>query len=249
MNKPTISIITATYNSAETVRATIESVNHQTYKQFEHIIVDGLSTDNTIEIVKKTAQHPVKIIQEKDDGIYDALNKGIRNATGDAVGFLHSDDEYFDNNSLEKIAAGFSQENSDAVYGDLIYISKDSNKTVRNWQAGNYNSRKLRLGWMPPHPTFYMKNDLYKKLGSFDTQFRIAADYDSMLRYLYQHKINAHYIHSTLVKMKTGGESNRSLKNLTQKTHEDIQVLKKNNINFLPAIAWKNLSKISQFLN
>jgi glycosyltransferase len=243
-----ISVITATYNSAQTLKDTIKSLNSQSYPDIEYIIVDGASTDSTLTIVEQYGHRVTTVISEKDNGIYDALNKGIALATGDVVGFLHSDDLFADDRVLSRIAAEFSKESTDAVYGDLNYVSKfDTTKIIRRWISGNFNRSKFRNGWMPPHPTFYMKRKHYRSLGSFDLKFSISSDYESMLRYLWKNKLCATYIPKVLINMRVGGESNRSLANIWKKTNEDVNAMMKNGISPLRGLVFKNLSKISQF--
>lgn len=248
-NSVKVSIITATYNSAATIIDTLKSLETQTYKDIEYIIVDGASKDDTLDIIQANSSRVSKVISEPDKGIYDALNKGINAATGDIVGFLHSDDLFASNRAIEDIVKQFHISNSDAVYADLEYVSKDDiSKVVRLWKSGEYSKKQLKKGWMPPHPTFYMKRDLYVKYGTFDLTFKIAGDYDSLLRYLWVNNISMSYIPKVLLKMRVGGASNRSLKNIIQKTQEDIRALQSNNVPSLRAILWKNLSKIPQFI-
>ena len=243
-----ISIITATYNSANTVIDAIESVNSQTYRNIEHIIIDGGSKDDTVNTVKRVGRRVTTIISEPDKGIYDALNKGINEATGDIIGFMHSDDIFFDAKVIEKIANVFASTETDSVYGDLEYVQKNNtDKVVRKWNSGNFTYNKIKNGWMPPHPTFYMKREKYQDLGGFNLKYKIAADYDSILRYLYSCRVTTTYIPETLVKMRIGGASNRSIANIIRKTKEDKLALITNGISWLPAIVMKNISKVPQF--
>ena len=249
VNLMKVSIITATYNSANTIIDTLRSLENQTYNNIEYIIIDGDSKDNTLDLINANSTRVTFMISEPDKGIYDALNKGINVATGDVVGFLHSDDLFSSDTAIEDIVKQFNLTSADAVYADLEYVSKDNiSQVVRFWKSGEYNKNKLENGWMPPHPTYYMKRELYKKFGSFDLSFKIASDYDSMLRYLWKNNISMSYIPKVLVKMRVGGVSNLSLKNIIQKTKEDIRVLKHNGLPVLQAILWKNLSKIPQFI-
>jgi len=244
-----VSIITATYNSERTILDTLNSLENQTYKDIEYIIVDGASNDKTVELIKKNSTRIAKIISEQDQGIYDALNKGIKTATGDVVGFLHSDDLFASDTVIENIVSKFKSTNSDAVYGDLKYVSQnDTSKVIRLWKSGEFKLSRIKLGWMPPHPTFFMKRDLYNQFGSFDLSFKIAADYDSLLRYLWVNRISMAYLPEVLTLMRVGGASNRSLANIIQKTKEDIRALSKNKVPVLRSIIWKNLSKIPQFI-
>ena len=249
INSKKVSIITATYNSEKTILDTLKSLEAQTYKNIEYIIVDGASKDNTIKIVKSNCSRVSSIISEPDKGIYDALNKGIQAATGDIVGFLHSDDLFAYPDVVKDIVATFEDSDCDAAYADLEYVSKDdTDNIIRLWKSGLYSRDKLKNGWMPPHPTFYMKRDLYEKYGVFDSSFKIAADYDSLLRYLWTNNVKMTYLPKVIMKMRVGGASNRSLKNIIQKTKEDINALKNNKIFWPSALFIKNFSKIRQFI-
>ena len=243
-----ISIITATYNSAETILDTIKSLESQSYENIEYIIVDGNSSDNTIDLIKQNCSKVSTFIIEKDKGIYDALNKGLNAATGDIVGFLHSDDVFATSYSVANLVSAF-EEKSDAIYADLEYVAKtDLNKIVRLWKSGVFNLSKIKNGWMPPHPTFYMKTALYKEFGFFNLEYKIAADYDSLLRYLWVNKIAVSYLPEVLIKMRVGGASNRSLKNIYHKSLEDIKALKSSGVPIFKAFIIKNLSKLPQFI-
>ena len=243
-----ISIITITYNSAKSLQRALESVQSQTYKDIEHIIVDGASTDGTKQLIEAYAkQHTnVRWISEKDKGIYDALNKGIKLATGDIIGFLHSDDMLYSADSIGQIAAAFEDKNVDVVYGDLQYCS--GGKVVRRWKSNDFNPRALKYGWMPPHPTVYVRREVYQQVGEYDEWFRISADYDMMLR-IFTAGYKSKYIPEVLVSMETGGASNKNTKARLSKTQEDYIVLKKNHVGagYL-TVACKQLRKLRQFL-
>jgi len=244
-----VSIITATYNSALTIASTLKSLKGQTYHNIEYIIIDGASKDNTLDFINEHSALVTTMISESDKGIYDALNKGIHAATGDVVGFLHSDDLFAYPNAVKDIVATFKEYDCDAIYADLEYVSKDdTDNVIRLWKSGPYYRAKLKNGWMPPHPTFYMKRDLYKKHGLFDLSFNIAADYDSLLRYLWANEVEMSYLPKVVIKMRVGGASNRSLKNIIHKTKEDIKALKNSSVFWPRALLFKNLSKISQFI-
>ena len=247
----TISIITAVRNNKEFIEDAIKSVLEQTYPHIEYIVVDGASTDGTLEIIKKYDGKISKWISEPDSGIFDALNKGIRLATGDVIGFLHSDDLFASNKSIEKIAGKFLTENFDTLYSDLVYVSKNNtDKIVRYWKAGKYKRRSLYFGWMPPHPTFFSKRDGYIKCGFFKTGLRIAADYDMMIRLLTYDEIKVGYIEEVLIKMRLGGVSNRSLAHMIRKSREDYETLSDNGFPFPAFILFlKNIRKIGQFFN
>ena len=250
-----ISIITITYNSAKTLPRALESVRSQTYGDIEHIIVDGASTDGTVEIIKNYSKGPsdkvpstkeVRWISEPDGGIYDALNKGIRMATGDVIGFLHSDDVLYSPDSIGQIAAAFESTKADVVYGDLQYCNGD--KVTRRWRSNAFKPSSLKFGWMPPHPTLYVRREVYEQVGEYDSWFRISADYDMILR-IFTAGYKTHYIPQVLVSMETGGASNRDAKARLSKTQEDYFVLKKNHVGAgLLTVACKQLRKVRQFL-
>jgi len=243
-----ISVITACYNSEATIAHAISSLKSQTWSMVEHVVIDGASSDRTQSIARSTLGDGDVFVSEPDQGIYDALNKGIRRSTGDVVGFLHSDDFLANDNVLASVAERFEQ-GFDAVYGDLQYVeASDPSRVIRNWISGEFQRGRLKLGWMPPHPTFFMKRQLYERLGVFDTQFRIASDYDSLLRYLGDSTVKVGYIPEVLVKMRVGGTSNGSLKQILQKSKEDISAMRKNGINPFIALPYKNVSKLPQFL-
>jgi len=242
-----ISIITATFNCEDTIKDCIESVLSQEFNDIEHIIIDGVSKDKTLEIVNSYSSQISKIISEPDSGIYDALNKGILNSTGDIIGFLHADDIFYDSKIISNIAKAFENKETDSVYGDLIYVSKDNtDKIIRYWKSGEFSFSKIKKGWMPPHPTFFVKREIYEKHGIFDTQFRISADYDIVLRFLGKFKISTTYIPIVFTKMRVGGESNKNLKNILLKMKEDLKALKKNKLGGPVTILFKNISKIPQ---
>jgi glycosyltransferase len=188
-------------------------------------------------------------VSEPDRGIYDALNKGIARASGDVLGFLHADDLYADRSVLARVAEAFSDPSVDAVFGDLVYVDKANTESViRYWQAGEYTPSKLRQGWMPPHPTLYLRRELYERHGGFDTSFRIAADYDFMLRVLKGIGGKVVYLPHVLVRMRVGGASNRSVQNILRKSAEDLRALRNNGIGGVGTLALKNGSKVTQFL-
>ncbi len=242
-----VSIITATYNSQNTILDALNSVASQTYSDIEHIIIDGKSSDNTLSIIKENAEKVSKIISEPDEGIYDALNKGIKNTTGDVIAFLHADDLYADNSIIEKAINLFLEKQIGSIYGDLQYVAKeDTNKIIRYWKSGEFAISKLKKGWMPPHPTFFVKKEVYDKFGMFDTNFQIAADYDIILRFLGKHKISTAYLPEVMIKMRVGGESNKSLKNIIKKMKEDVKALKKNKLGNWHTVLLKNIIKIPQ---
>lgn len=208
-----ISIITPTYNSVKTIRRTISSIIDQNYSELEYIVIDGGSTDGTLEIIKSYKNKiNFKLISESDRGIFDAMNKGIKLATGDIIGILNSDDFYDNNKVLQNIAEAFNDQKIEAVYGDIIYFGDDVNKVSRYWKAGKYKESKLNNGWIIPHPSLFLRKTVYDKCGIFNLDFKIAADYEFILRLLKVYKINVKYIHHVFVKMYSGGNSGKNLK-------------------------------------
>jgi len=245
---PKISIITVCFNSEATIGQTIRSANDQSYSNIEHIFIDGASHDRSLEVIDRESRIPKIVISEPDNGIYDALNKGLSVATGDIVGFLHADDFYADSQVLEKVAAGFSDSSISGVYGDLQYVSKKNADTVvRSWTARDFSPARLKRGWMPPHPTLYVRKSCYEYIGGFDTRYRIAADYFSILQLFSDPAFHTVYIPEVLVKMRIGGMSNRSLNNIMQKSGEDYDALRRSEVGGWITLALKNLRKIGQF--
>jgi glycosyltransferase len=244
----TISIVTAVFNRADTIEQALHSVRSQTWPAVEHIVIDGASTDGTADLLASHRGHLSRLVSEPDRGIYDALNKGLELATGDVVGLMHSDDFFADNAVLTKVARAFADPAIDGVYGDLDYVAKAApERVIRRWRSGAYDPRRLARGWMPPHPTLFLRRSVIEEWGGYDTRFHIAADYDAMLRYLARGKIALAYLPEVLVKMRVGGESNRSLSRIIRKSREDYRALRKNGVGGLGALAWKNLSKLPQF--
>jgi glycosyltransferase involved in cell wall biosynthesis len=243
-----ISIITATYNSAATVRDTLSCIAGQQYPNIEHLVIDGLSKDNTLEIVNEFS-HVAKVISEKDKGIYDAMNKGVQLATGDVVGILNSDDFYTNASVLSKVAAAFDDPAVEAVYGDLQYVKANNvDVVIRTWRSGAYKKRHLYYGWMPPHPTFFVRRTVYDKCGLFNITLRSAADYELMLRVLLRHNVHTQYIPEVLVKMRAGGMSNASIKNRLRANKEDAMAWKLNDLKPYFFTTWlKPLRKVLQF--
>lgn len=243
-----VSIITATYNSAATIVDTVRSLENQTYKDIEYIIIDGASRDNTLDVIRENCTRISILVSEPDNGIYDALNKGIKLSTGDIVGFLHSDDLLAYPDAIKDLVAKISEENADCIYADLDYVSKsNTNHIIRHWRSGSFNVNKLAHGWMPPHPTFYMKKNLYDKWGQFDLSFKICSDYDSVIRYLKKDGIKVSYLPSVVVKMRVGGASNNSMGNLIKKLKEEFVILERNQFFWPAAMVLKRVSKVGQF--
>jgi len=245
----TLSVITAVYNGDDVIEEALRSSLSQTYEHVERIIIDGASIDGTKQILDRYAHRIDRIVSEPDQGIYDALNKGIGCATGDVIGFLHADDVYADSGVLARVAAAFADPEVDAVYGDLVYVRRNNpSQTLRYWKAGEYSPEKLKHGWMPPHPAFFVRRRFYEELGGFDLSYRIAADYDCMLRFLSRGALRCMYIPEVLVKMRAGGASNRSLGNILRKSSEDYRALKANGVGGIFALLRKNLGKLGQFV-
>jgi glycosyltransferase len=219
----------------------------QTYSNFEVIIVDGASTDETLLKIQQFNDPRIKVISEKDDGLYYALNKGISMATGDVVGFIHSDDFFPDVNVLENLYKSLQSEQVDGVYANLKYVSQsDSNKVVRDWKSKPFKSENLKYGWMPPHPTLFLKRDIYNTLGGFNTNFRIAADYDFILRLFSSNKFQIKYLNIYTTHMRVGGASNKSLKSIFKKSSEDYKVISQYSLLGFFTLVFKNLRKIPQ---
>jgi len=248
-DKMKISIITAVINGAATIESCITSVLAQTYEDIEHIIIDGGSCDGTLGIISKYKDKIAKVISETDNGMYYALNKGIKLASGDIIGILHSDDFYAHNRIIENVADVFKRENVDSCFGDLQYVSeKNPAKIVRYWKALPCANEKFKYGWMLPHPAFFVKKWVYEKFGCFNTDFKIAADYELMLRLLVKYGTSTYYIPELIVKMRMGGLSNKNLINLFIKSYEDYKAWKVNNLKIGTfTILLKNLVKIPQF--
>jgi len=245
-----ISIITATYNSAATISSCIASVNEQTYPDIEHIIIDGASNDNTLEIIKSMPNRVSKIVSEPDKGIYDAMNKGIKLATGDIVGILNSDDFYATNTIIETVVNAFQEENVDSVFSNLDFVaSENTNKVIRHWKSSPFIRGSFAKGWHPSHPTFFVRRNIYKNYGIFDTSLDVSADFELMLRFLEKHKISTFYLDETIVKMRYGGESTGSLKRIITGNKNILKAFKKNNIKVSPFYTFNRIfSKAKQFI-
>lgn len=251
-----ISIITASYNSAKTIAACIASVDSQTYYNIEHIIIDGASKDNGLQNINIKQSRVSKLISEPDKGIYFALNKGIKLSTGDIIGFLHSDDMFASPQTLQNIATAFSSSTSelgkgpDVVYGDLVFVDQnDINKVVRYWKSNPFKPSLLNKGWMPPHPTVFMRRKVYEKHGLFNINFKCAADYDYILRVFRDQTLTVSYLPEVITKMRMGGASTGGIKNLINKSKEDYWVLKNNHMQFpLLVLFAKNISKLPQLI-
>ena len=244
-----LSIITTVLNAADTIRTCIESARSQS-QSIEHIIIDGGSTDGTLEIIDEFRPHLTKIVSEPDRGIYDGMNKGLHLATGDIVGLLNADDVYAGSVILSRVLRVFEEQGSDSCYGDLVYVSsKDLNKTTRYWRAGDFGFRRFFWGWMPPHPTFFVRRSVYERYGLFNLDLGSAADYELMLRFLVKHRITTAYIPEILVKMRSGGMSNASIKNRLIANRNDRRAWKVNGLKPYPwTLYLKPLRKVGQYI-
>lgn len=244
-----ISLITVTFNAADTIELCINSVISQQYPNLEYIIIDAQSADDTLIIANKYKKHIHYIISEPDNGIYDAMNKGIKQATGDIIGLLNADDHFAENDILKTINNMFETTGADAVYGDVDYIDKRE-KVIRKWQAGVYKHGAFNKGWMPPHPSFYVKKELFNKFGLYNPQYGSATDYELMLRFIHVHKIKVEYLNKVVVKMLIGGVSNKSIKNRISAWKNDFKAMRTNGLSFpYIAIVLKPLRKITQYIN
>lgn len=249
--KPLISVITVAFNGAATLQDTIHSVLRQTYDNVEYIVIDGDSADGTLDILHS---HDAQIdywLSEPDAGIYDAMNKGLALASGEIVGFLNSDDFYADATVLEQVARAFQEEALDAVYADLLYVTQDNRNIVRYWQSRLFEKGDFSRGWCPAHPTFYMRRSVVARYGVFDRSFKLAADVELMMRYLEWGGIRSKYIPNVWVRMRVGGQTNQSLKNIIRQNKEVLRALKKNAVPFSAFLfaVHKMASRARQFVS
>ncbi len=249
MNNYKISIITVCFNSQSTIRQTIDSVLSQDYDNVEYIVIDGASTDWTLRILDFFKDKIDYFISEKDKGIYNAMNKGIKASTGNIVGILNSDDFYPNNKILSKVSKIFEESGCDCLYGDLVYVSQaDGSKIVRYWQSGEFNVDRLNKGWMLPHPTFFVKKSVYEKYGLYNTDLKTAADYEMILRLLYKNRLHVVYLPEIMVKMRMGGTSNQSFLNRIKANKEDGIAWTKNQLEKPMFVRLKKpLLKLRQF--
>lgn len=244
-----ISIITVCYNAQEHIGNCIRSVICQKYPDVEYIIIDGASKDDTIDIIKEFDSGISVLVSEPDKGIYDALNKGIAMATGDCIGIMHADDFFSDDTVLVKVADAFKNNDIDILYGNLDYVNRsDTYKVVRRWRSENYNDKLLLKGWMPAHPTFYVKRSCYLAYGAYDLKYKSASDYDLMLRFLYHTPLKKYFLNTIMVKMREGGTSNKTFLNRWIANREDYLALKNNKIPYPYIVTlFKPIRKILQF--
>ena len=244
-----ISIVTVAYNSALTIADTLKSVESQTHRDIEYIVVDGASKDETVDIVRTRSTRVSKLVSEPDHGIYDAMNKGASMASGQLIGFLNADDVLECPDSIAVLNEFAERTQADSIHSDLVYVrGNDLSQIVRYWKAGEFRQNRLRLGWMPPHPTFYVQRQQFISLGGFNTKLRIAADYEFMLRFLNRPGVKSSYIDQVMIRMRLGGVSNRSISAIWRKMHEDLEALRENEVGGLFTLFCKNLRKLPQFV-
>ncbi|NDJ18720.1 glycosyltransferase family 2 protein [Myxacorys almedinensis] len=245
-----ISIITVVFNGESTIRDTIHSVLSQDYPDIEHIIIDGASTDGTLNIIKMYSDRLAKVISEPDSGIYDAMNKGLRLASGDVIGILNSDDFYADTTVISSVVKHFEQTQAESVFGDLVYVtSSDRNKVIRYYSSAKFNPDQFAYGWMPAHPTFFVKRWAYERYGLFKTDYKIAADYELLTRFLAKHRLSYSYLPKIMVKMRAGGVSTTNLKSNWILNREIIRGCAENNIQTnMPKVLSKYFTKVFQLV-
>ena len=244
-----ISVITTVLNGRETLPDALESLWSQDYPDIEHIVIDGGSTDGTVDFIETHRDRIDYMSSEPDEGLYDAFNKGIRAATGDIVGFLHADDLFAGPTVLSDLVRCMSEADASLVYGDLRYVDRvQPERVIRHWHSGHFSKRQLAWGWMPPHPTLFVNRALFMKVGLFDTQFRIAGDYDHILRLFTHDEAKGAYLNRVVTLMRVGGVSNRSLSNLRKKSSEDYRIIQQHLGRGTLTLLAKNLRKIPQFI-
>ncbi len=226
-----ISLITVCYNAGKTLEDTLISVQNQSYNNIEHIVIDGASTDDTVELIRKYESGISSWTSEPDKGIYEAMNKGLSQATGDVIGFLNADDLYADSKVLERIAKAMCDPEIDACYTDLVYVSRnDVSRIVRYWKSCDYHEDLHKKGWIPPHLTFFARKSVYDMFSHFDTTFVLAADFELLLRFLFIHKVSAKYLPMVSVKMRLGGATNMSFGNIVKQNLEILKAYRDNNV-------------------
>lgn len=244
-----ISIVTVCFNSEKHIRSAIDSVVNQTYKDIEYIIIDGASKDGTIDIVKSYGNQITKFVSEPDKGIYDAMNKGFKMATGNYLALINSDDFYLHNNAISNVVKELELKKTDSIFADLIYVEENNpDKQVRYWKSKPFIKGSFKKGWHPAHPTFIVKKEIYEKYGYFDLDFKLAADFELMLRFLEKHKISSCYLPEAIVKMRLGGATNQSVKNIYDQNIECYKSFKTNGLSvsiFYPLL--RLLPKITQY--
>lgn len=244
-----VSIITVTYNSEKTLQRTIDSVISQDYQNIEYILVDGNSSDRTLNVIQSNPSIS-RYISEPDRGIYEAINKGIRMATGDIIGILNSDDVFADRKVISKVVEIMVSKQSDIIYGNLMYFGNNNlDKAIRIWESSTFNPSYLKYGWMPPHPTIYCRKSVYDTYGLYNENFQISSDYDFILRVFKQHELKKSFLPIVMIKMCWGGKSTGSLTNIIKKSKEDYKVIKENQVGGIYTLFLKNARKVKQFFN
>jgi glycosyltransferase involved in cell wall biosynthesis len=246
-----ISIITVCYNSAACIADCLRSVDAQTWPNMEHLIIDGASSDGTLQVIKRHERSWRRVISEPDKGIYDAMNKGVRLSTGTVIGFINADDFYASADVVHKVAEVLNDPSLDACHGDLCYVDPDDTASVvRYWRSSDFRPGVFLRGWCPAHPTFYVRRNVYERFGAFDLQYKIAADVELMMRFMEVHRIKTRYIPEVLVKMRVGGMSNRSWSNVILQNREILRALKRHGLEpaLLPFLAGKLFSRGKQFI-
>lgn len=234
-SKPHLTLITVCWNAADTIADTLRSIDAQTFRDFEHLVIDGASTDGTQAIVQGFAAENRRLISEPDKGIYDAMNKGIVLARGDVIGLLNADDIFADNRVLERVAQAFENANIDCCFGDLVYVDRNEpNRITRYWRSSEFRQGSFRSGWFPPHPTLYLRRSVYEKVGLFDLGYRHAADVELMMRVFEVAKVHSWRIPEVLVRMKSGGASNNGLRTVIRQNGEILQALSKHGLAVSP---------------
>ncbi len=246
-----ISIITVVYNGSKTIQTCVESVLKQTYSDIEYIVIDGCSTDGTQKIIENFGSKIAVFRSEPDGGIYDAMNKGIALVTGEVVGILNADDFYKDNQVIEKIANKLEETQAEGLYSDLVFVDANNlSKVTRYWKSGSYSKNDFMYGWMPPHPTFFVRRESYQKYGNFRLDLGTAADYELMLRFIHKHKVKMAYLPETIIIMRAGGASNDSAKSRIRANQNDQKAWEVNNLKPYFFTLWlKPIRKIVQFIN
>lgn len=243
-----ISVVTAVRNGQDTIGAMLASLAAQSCAAFEHVVQDGCSTDDTCKILREGGLAQMRLVSERDAGIYDAINRGIARAQGDVVGLLHCDDRLADAEVLRDVAAAFGDPLIDGVYGDLEYVSRDDpSRVIRRWRAGAFDPQALGRGWMPPHPTLYLRREVFERAGLYDASYRISGDYDTMLRLLTLGQLRLAYLPRVMVRMRMGGVSNRSVAHLLRKSREDYRAIRRHGVGGIGTLLAKNVSKFGQF--
>jgi glycosyltransferase involved in cell wall biosynthesis len=245
-----VSIITVVYNGHETIRDCIESVLGQTYEDLEYLVIDGASTDGTVQLVERYGDRIARFLSEPDKGLYDAMNKGIALATGDVIGFLNADDLYRHPNVVKHIVQRFKLTGAEGVYSDMIYVDRtDLTKIKRYWRAGTYKHGDFRWGWMPGHLSFFARKSVYEQYGTFRLDLKSAADYELLLRFIHKHRISLAYLPETTIVMREGGVSNANLGNRVRANQEDRKAWELNGLKpYFFTLTLKPLRKIVQLI-